>query len=70
VIALPEFAFHCPHIKAKCSAFKCRLHIYIMSKRFLINPEKKLEQKRLVLFEKNAHFNSKNDVTELKARLL
>jgi len=40
---------------------------------FRLNPEKNLAQIRLVVFEKtvkNAHFNSKNDVTEPKARLL
>jgi len=37
---------------------------------FLLNLEKNLVQIRFVVFEKNAHFNSENDVTELKARLL
>jgi len=37
---------------------------------FLLNPEKKLALIRLVVFEKNAHFNSENNVTEPKARLL
>jgi len=34
-----------------------------MNKCFFLNHEKK-EQIRLVVFEKNAHFNSENDVTE------
>jgi len=40
---------------------------------FSLNPEKILMQIRLGVFKKNAknsHFNSKNDVTEPKARLL
>jgi len=46
-----------------------------MNKCFLLNPEKKLAQIRLVVFEnknaKNAYFNSeKNNVTELKAERL
>jgi len=41
-----------------------------MSKCFLRNPEKNLAQIRLFVFEKNAHFNPKNDVAEPKARLL
>jgi len=42
----------------------------VMNKCFLLNPEKKLAQICLVLFEKNAPLISKNDVTEPKARLL
>jgi len=45
----------------------------VMNKCFLLNPEKNLAQTGLVVFEKNAktaHFNSENDVTEPKARLL
>jgi len=34
------------------------------------NPEKKLAQIGLVVFDKNVHFNSENDVIEPKARLL
>jgi len=30
----------------------------VMNKRFLLNPEKNLAQIRLIVFEKNAHFNS------------
>jgi len=41
-----------------------------MNKCFLLNPEKKLAQVRLVVFEKNAPSIPKNDVTEPKARLL
>jgi len=45
-----------------------------MNKCFLLNPEKFfLAQIHLVVLEKNeknAHFNSKNDVTKPKARLL
>jgi len=40
---------------------------------FLLNPEKKLAQIRLVVFKKNAKMHTlipKNDVTEPKARLL
>jgi len=40
---------------------------------FFPEPRKKIAQIRLVVFEKNAktaHFNSKNDVTKPKARLL
>jgi len=40
--------------------------IIIMSKCFLLNPKKKLVQICLVVFEKNAHFNPKNDVTNRK----
>jgi len=32
----------------------------VVMKCFLINPEKNLAQIRLVVFEKNAHFNSEN----------
>jgi len=39
-----------------------------MNKWFLLNLEKKLAENRLVVFEKNAHFNSENDVAEPKAR--
>jgi len=42
----------------------------VMSKCFLLNPQKILAQIRLVVFEKTAHFYSENDVTEPKARLL
>jgi len=42
----------------------------VMNKCFLLNPEKKLAQIRLVVFEKNAPLIPKNDVTEPKARLL
>jgi len=45
----------------------------VMNKCFLLNSEKNLVQICLVVFEKNAkntHFNSKNDVTEPKARPL
>jgi len=45
---------------AGCNIDKC----------FLLNPGKNLTQIRLVVLEKNAHFNSKNDVTEPKARRL
>jgi len=44
-----------------------------MNKCFLLNPKKNLAQIRLAVFEKdakNTHFNSKNDVTEPKAKLL
>jgi len=41
-----------------------------MNKCFLLNPEKNLVQILLVVFEKNAAFILKNDVTEPKARLL
>jgi len=43
----------------------------VMNKCFLINPEKKLAQIRLIVFEKNAKNASlmpKNNVTEPKAR--
>jgi len=42
----------------------------IMNKCLLLNPEKKLSQFRLVIFEKDAPLILKNDVTEPKARLL
>jgi len=45
----------------------------VMNKCFLLNPEKNLTQICLVVFEKNAKkrtFNSENDITEPKARLL
>jgi len=45
----------------------------VINKCLLLNPEKKLAQICLVVFEKNvknAHLNLKNDVTEPKARLL
>jgi len=41
-----------------------------MNKCFLLNPEKKLAQIRLVVFEKNAPLIPENNVTELKARRL
>jgi len=41
-----------------------------MNKFFLLNPEKKLTQIRLVVFEKNAPLIPKNDVTEPKAERL
>jgi len=41
-----------------------------MNKCFLLNPEKKLMQIRLVVFEKNAKNVPKNDVTKPKSRLL
>jgi len=42
----------------------------VMNKCFLLNLEKNLAQIRLVVFEKNVPLIPKNDVTELKARLL
>jgi len=39
----------------------------VMNKCFLLNPEKKLMQIHLVIFEKNAPLIPKNDVTEPKA---
>jgi len=42
----------------------------VMNKCFLLNPEKKLAQIHLVIFEKNAPLIPKNDVTEPKASLL
>jgi len=42
----------------------------VINKCFLINPEKKLAQIHLVVFEKNAPLILKNVVTEPKARLL
>jgi len=39
-----------------------------MNKCFLLNPEKKLAQIRLVVFEINAPLIPKNNVTEPKAR--
>jgi len=45
----------------------------VMNKCFLLNPEKKLAQIRLVVFEKNAKthtFIPKNDSTEPKPRIL
>jgi len=41
-----------------------------MNKCLLLNSEKKLAQIRFVVFEKNVPLIPKNDVTELKARLL
>jgi len=37
----------------------------VMSKRFLLNPEKNLAPIRLFVFQKNAPLIPKNDVTEL-----
>jgi len=42
----------------------------VMNKYFLLNPEKKLAQIHLVVFEKNAPLIPKNDITEPKARKL
>jgi len=45
-------------LKAGCIAFQCR---FVINKCFLLNPEKKLAQIHLVVFEKNAkkrNFNS------------
>jgi len=45
----------------------------VIDKCFLLNPEKKLAQIRIVVFKKNAKtapLIPKNDVTELKARFL
>jgi len=55
------------NLKAGCIAFQCR---FKMNKCFLVNPEKNLAQIRLVVYEKNAPSIPKNDVTDLKARLL
>jgi len=41
-----------------------------MNKCFVLNPEKKLAQIRLVVFEKNASLIPKNDVTVPRARRL
>jgi len=41
-----------------------------MNKCFFLNPEKNLAQIRLIVYEKNAPLNPKNDVTEPNARLL
>jgi len=38
----------------------------VMKKCFLLNPEKKLAQLRLVIFEKNALLIPKNDVNETR----
>jgi len=42
----------------------------VMNKYFLLNPEKKLAQIRLIVFEKNAPLIPTNDVTEPKIRRL
>jgi len=46
----------------------------VMNKCFLLNPEKKIWRRSVLSFlrktQKNALLNSKNDITELKARLL
>jgi len=42
----------------------------VMNKCFLLNPEKKMAQIRLVVFEINAPLIPKNDVTEPKDRRL
>jgi len=42
----------------------------VMNKCFFLNPEKKLAQIRLVVFEINAALIPKNDVTEPKAERL
>jgi len=42
----------------------------VMNKYFLLTLEKNLAQIRLIVFEKNASLIPKNNVTELKARLL
>jgi len=41
-----------------------------MNKCFLLNPEKKLSQIRLVVFDKNAPLIPKNDITEPNASRL
>jgi len=41
--------------------------IHVINECFLLNPEKNLAHIRLVVFEKNASLNPKNDVTEPKA---
>jgi len=58
-------------IKSRVHCFSMQVEV-VMNKCFL-NPEKKLVQNRLVVFEKNAKHTlliPKNDVTEPKARLL
>jgi len=54
--------------------FKDRVHCFLMqvgiNKCLLLNPEKNLTQICLVVLEKNASLNPKNDVTEPKVRLL
>jgi len=64
------------NLKAVLNFFKDRVHCFsmqaVMNKCYL-NPEKKLAQICLVLFEKNAKnapLILKNDVTEPKVRLL
>jgi len=42
----------------------------VMNTCILLNPEKKIAQILLVVFEKNAPLISQNDVTETKAKLL
>jgi len=58
-------------------SFKGRVQCFsmqvVINNYLLLNPEKKLVQKPSCRFRekrKNAHFNSENDVTEPKARLL
>jgi len=58
-------------------SYKGRVHCFsmqvVMNKCFLLSPENKLAQIRLVVFEKNtknAPLFTKNGVTEPKARLL
>jgi len=51
-------------------------HVYcfsmqvVMNNCFLLSPEKKMAQIRLVVFEKNASIIPKNDITDPKARLI
>jgi len=57
-------------IKGRVQCFSMQV---VMSKCFLLNSEKTFGSVRLVVFEKNSKKHSlipKNDVTELKARLL
>jgi len=46
-------------IKGRVQCFSMQ---FVINKCFFLNPEKNLAQIRLVVFAKNAHFNSENDV--------
>jgi len=62
-----------PPTNGTACCFKSRVHCcsvqVVLNKCFLLNPERKIGQIRLVVFKKNAPI-PKNDVTEPKATLL
>jgi len=72
-----RLCFHCYVINSLKGRVQCFSMQVVINKCFFLNPEKKLAQIRLVVFEKNAKIAQlqripipKNDVTEPKTRLL